>query len=341
MADLSSGGNHRNKVESQPGEAGVGEKRDVTSRPWGLAKSLVASSAKTVWGVVITVIVTAALVAWGAPAIFGSRVTVEEQVAAIRHTAARHSLYPVFGRQADLGSGVQSYVMVLRTKDTVLNTDTDDVSDIIRVYGIHGGALRLEFEYQPRAFNDGYEIEGFPYVYNVDEITDVDGNGRPELIGSFSIQSGTGLHDPVPTVISWDDYKQRFIIAPLLAHAPELTPVADPGIAQTYTQAGDPTALTSSRSSRQIRGYPVEAFGVLHRRSEPPLIIGGFLVRARDAADPQLYQAVAWTLNLTLETPDTYECPGPAVYVRPSTRASLSQELVSAWVHQRGRADCG
>jgi hypothetical protein len=309
-------------------------------RAFRAARQLLAGSAKTAWGIIIGAAVTAALAAWIVPAIFGATRSVEEQIAAMRHAAERAGLYPVFGREVDLGSGASSYVIVLRTKATVLDTNTSDVSDVIRIYRIQDKHLDLAFEYQPTPFNDGYERYGFPYIYKVLEITDVDGNGRPEIIGSFSIESGTGLHTPVPTVISWDELAQRFVLAPLLAHRPQLTPVRHPGIALKYSQAGLPLTLTSQHAPRIMHGYPVESFGVFHRDGAAPLVIGGFLVRAQDNADPELYQAVAWTLNLSLRSPDTYECPSAPVYVRPTTRTTLSETLVNGWVAQKGRGYC-
>jgi hypothetical protein len=321
----------------QPSRDGDGARRTPLIR---LLPGFFASSATTAWGVVIGAAVTAALAAWIVPAIFGSSQSVEEQIAALRHAATREGLYPVLGREVDLGSGDPSYVMVLRAQSTAQSPATASVSDVIRVYDIHEKRLRRAYEYQPLAFNDGFERFGFPYLYKVQEITDVDGNGRPEIIGSFSVQSGTGLHTPIPTVLSWDELTQQFVLAPLLAHKPHIVAVPHPGIAQGDSRAGVPLTLTSRDRPVQLQGYPVETYGVLHREHESPLVIGGFLVRARDNADPQLYQAVAWTLNLTLQTPDTYECPAAPVYVRLTTRESLSQQLVYAWVKQRGRGYC-
>jgi hypothetical protein len=265
-----------------------------------------------VWPAVVLVFLLATVGPDAYKKLRGEDPSVPAQLKAIRGAAAAENLHVVADRRVHLRSGVDSRLMVLRD-DRRHGTQSDEV----RVYDELSGALQMMYAFQP---------DRGGYVFRADRVGDLDGDGRPEVVGSYtSSHKGTTLR--VPLAISYRGPDLGYRASSLIK---------------------DPPALTQSRSARRlrlfdhhaqvaIRGYPVTDYSVA-MDGKRPVLVGGFARQQANHAQHPLLEVQVWSLSFPRGRAKAQQCgllPGRAPAV-----AREAGELTGAYRRAAGHYAC-
>jgi len=143
---------------------------------------------------------------------------ISAQVNAIRQAAQRAGDIVLLAREVALhGTDERSHLFVLTPRETG--------SGELRIYDERGGLLRLGLGFRPKTRGGGGSFAIAPpeelrrgdwdYSLGPPVETDLDGDGRSELVATYGLTTGDGPI-AVPVVVGWDDESQRYAISPLL-----------------------------------------------------------------------------------------------------------------------------
>jgi hypothetical protein len=265
---------------------------------------------------------------------------VQQQIAAIRRQAANDDLHPAAVVRADLrGTGRDSIVMVTR-HNSIESTDPNrkfrPISDEVRIYdevdsGGEHSELRRAFRFRPEPLPGRV-----PFFFHVQSSSDLDGDGRAELIGGFA-QYRMEPIAPHPVVIAWDDRAGRYRIWPLIPERPSLPAVPNGhSYAEALRRLEVPVEpLVDPRSGVRVAGIGSSGFRVIKRGKHLELV-AGYVIRQRAHVDRALHEVVGWNLRLTGSRPETFECDPTA---RPRVRVHGSRDrwdgiFVTAWTRR-------
>jgi hypothetical protein len=313
----------------------------VRQRIAALFRRQLASHAKLAWTTIFGLLITAG--AYGAfNAVTGDGKPVSEQIEGIRQEAAAAGMHAIVNRAVDLhGTGAKSYLLALRD-DRLEEPGKRGVSDDLRIYDVKDGTLRLEFQFRPT--NPRRGEPGLAYQFRLEAVKDLDGNDRPEILGSYTTLF-MGAAVPRPVVVVWDEGAQRYRIAPLLASAPRFNYRGDPGVygdvaRSLYQEAAN---LTDRLNDISISAYGTEEFGV--RAGAFPLLIAAFVVAAPSHADPPVYEIKGWRLDFQRPQPQVSECQpldaGAVLTKPPRTGFADARFFARVWVRRtRLRVSC-
>jgi hypothetical protein len=268
--------------------------------------------------------------------------SLQEQLEAIGKDAVANSMYPVIQRPVDLRGGQsRSYLIVLRdaglAETNVL--DRDNLSDRVRIYEAVDERLRLRFDFSPSGF-----LGDNPYVFRLDSISDLNADGWPEIIGSFS-PYGMGPFFPHPVVIGWDP-SGSYRIAPLLTDRPGLARIKRRGIygQGVYESYLRPDRLHSGKES--FLAYGAEDYVLVRRAGQTPILVAGYIAKAEAHADLPLVEVLGWVVDLSWPTTTAFQCIGgpqsERIFFRPRPGpVLLSHEILRTWRDRRGESLLG
>lgn len=213
-----------------------------------------------------------------------------QQLEAIRSTAADEGLQPVDDQVVDLrATGEKGHLFVFRNglKSSAYRSKAAPESDEIRIYSDEDGALTQSFAFQPefdaRLGTDRVSLHGVPVFFDLAEIADADGNGRPEVLGSFMpLAADTYEASPFPVVITWDDRQRSFRLFPLVDHPPRFrVKVGTRGLwgrSQSNTYRNK-IVLTNKKSGLKFEGYSALGFSLARTRLGDPAILESFVAK--------------------------------------------------------------
>lgn len=234
------------------------------------------------FSVAVTSAITFGLVPWinslGRPA------PLPEQLESIRSAAANNGLEVVDERVVDLrGTGEQAHLFVLRDasrRHLPSATRRPPRSDEIRLYSNESGSLALSFHFRAEL---GKGAGTDPVSFNLVSVSDVDGNGRPEIVGFFTPWAVDSLEaSPFPVVISWVDAEQAFRMFPLvdrpLRDRQQVGPRGAWGRGVIYRER---SSLTDRETGETVRGYKVLGFATTTTPLGEPAILTSYVAKAK------------------------------------------------------------
>jgi hypothetical protein len=274
-------------------------------------------------------IVAASLLSWGAvdlvrrlnDAFTADPLTIQQQMAREFREAAANGYRVVENREIDLrGTGELSRLVVLRSETAFSYSppevpQTKRVSDEVRIYDYEGSKIVQRLSFHPEEINDRQ------LLFNVDTITDLDRNGRQDIVGAFWELAMDRVF-PRPVLIRATIAGDRYEIIPFLAPPkrsddfsltqPRLVHIAAPktyadGIRHVYL---DPVVLTDPAEGITFRSYAAEDF-LLRRGRFSPVLLTAFIVKAKDHASLPTLQIHGWSINLQGAEPFIYPCDDP------------------------------
>lgn len=207
--------------------------------------------------------------------------SIASQLEAIRAGAEREGYEPIIDRTVDLkASGQNSHLFVFRDHWPLGKPwrEGRPLSDLIELYSESAGLLRPAFRFQARRIRGAT-----PVYFKLLAIRDVDGNGRPEIVGAFEPWAADTLEaSPIPAVITWDDASRSFRMFPLTARPPQIDALAPPGIYSRGLRKSYENRVTirDTQSPLKLRGFPVSAFAIARSSHGKPAILESFVVKA-------------------------------------------------------------
>jgi len=306
---------------------------------------------KTAWQV--WVIVLGLLLAAGLGLVqLGGRddASISEQLADIRKEAASDSARTVVNERMDLrGTGEQAHLLVFRDDRIFSALEGGRVqyapSDEIRIYEKADDELERRFRFQPEV----PPTTKAPYVFRLASAEDLDGNGRPEVIGAYS-RVAMGAFLPIPVVLSWDEASGDYVLHALLQRAPLLRRVAHPGVfgRTARSRYGRPVLLEDRWTRASVRGFGVESFALAVSDGAVRLI-ASYIQKAASHAARKRFEVAAWSLDLQRPRPEGFQCHLFTASGRagPPTISSAGrgddvrrQTLQRLWRDQRHRFAC-
>jgi hypothetical protein len=297
---------------------------DKDEKPSGLRdflKKTVGAGWAAFVGLVVIAVATAAYVAIAADPRHPPG-SLKEQLGAIRHrqAVAVHPRRPVVDKEIDLrGTGAQAHLLVFRD-DRLFSArhkgpffGNAPASDEIQIWEEGNGELKLRYRFQP----DISPQPGSAYVFEVQSASDLDGNGRPEIIGAFSQAYAGRPYQPLPVVLSWDDASDSYGLHSLVERRPSLRDMNRPYRKNDRLAYGLPVKLGDSRADERIRGFQAEGFAVAALPGEVRLAMGYYKTNPSDPVRVRAEIAV-WKVDLQRPRPEAVQCDLAPVW--PSTR---------------------
>jgi hypothetical protein len=263
----------------------------------------------------ITVLVTLAIT--GGVAFLSGRLTaassppgIEVQLADMRATAIRHH-EQIFVRPASLHGGL-SYVIV-REPLTEYSAALGP-SGGVEIYDVDHGRLKPMFHFKPAP--NGRER----WRYRLDGAQDLEGTGKQEVIGGFSllIDSG-GTRAFIPTIITWDDATSRYVIEALLNQTPleqvdrlRFHEFVGVGGAIWWAVESEGLTLRDFETGAKIHGYGgagyiVNTVSSFRAPSTTGLVVVAVIGSIHD--DTPVAEISGWILNPTLPKVTEANCP--------------------------------
>lgn len=245
------------------------------------------------------------------------------------------------------GAGASSYVLVLRHDGYSRlgeRPPTTTPSDELRIYDLERGKLKLRFRFEPAAPtypSEGTSLRAPGYTFRLGSVRDLDGNGRPEIIGSFETYVEESSPLPLPVVIVWDEEAARYRLSPLFGNPPRLKALPSPGMYAQYSQDeyARPRTLRDVAGSTSIVGHVADFSAVRQGSEGTPVLVGGFTAQSAETL-PEVLELKAWILDFQRPQPQTIECfPGTGhEFVSALNRGTSIYDTVVQEFEQRRRA---
>ena len=157
------------------------------------------------------------------------------QVARARKGLVRQGLEIVAFRRVRLHEGAVSYLFVVR------RTSARGPADSVRIFDDAGGHLRPALTLAPRVASGNV---GLHTRFHLTTIRDLDGDGQPEILGSFDTNEAGEEFQRVPVLIAHASAADRYVVTPLLRTS-ALDPAARAGL-PTYRFAAGAGRLAPS-----------------------------------------------------------------------------------------------
>jgi hypothetical protein len=281
----------------------------------------------------------------------GTPPTISEQLQAVRHAEAVNQRRVVASERLQLhGDGSLSYLLVFR--DNALPFRATEAfprnrpvrSDLVRIYDIHGGRLRLAFAFEPPpAAPPRYEA----FAFLPRSVEDIDGDGKNEIVGSWNFW-GMEPVEPAPVAISWDDARAQYSTIPLLSSPKStyrlhgkrqvtrfLLPPSGGYAHDVRHNYLRPTVLRDRTSGTTVTAFAAEDFFITKTRFFSRVVVAAYIVKARYHADVSAVQLIPWGFNLYGTSALIVACISPpsrqhpAIVIRP--RIPLTTAIAAYW----------
>ncbi len=166
-------------------------------------------------GTVLGFAVTAALTA-GVVWVSGKDKTEGQQIDQIRDEITSSGLEIRHFQQVSLHAGASSYLLTV-------GKPGEFEPDEIRIYDAEGESFEQRFTFDPEINSTDSRVIVSPDTFEVLTEHDIDGDGQPELIGSYSLESATAFL-MMPISIAWNTGLRQYQLQPLLAEDPRPAP---------------------------------------------------------------------------------------------------------------------
>jgi len=233
--------------------------------------------------VVFAVILGAVVSSWVIPwiASWNDPQPISKQLEEIRSAAAKEGLESIADKRVDLrATGEDGHLFVFQDRSLRHPLKMKKpVSDEIRLYSDEGGTLHVSFRFRPKLDSRS------PVLFNLVSVSDLDGNGRPEILGSFNPWAVDSLEaSPFPIVIAWDYGEGAYRMYPLVDHPPRFRRKVGPrglwgrSASSLYRKK---ISLTDHETGQTVDGFTVLGFSPA--RSTPggqPAILESFVAKA-------------------------------------------------------------
>jgi hypothetical protein len=213
-------------------------------------------------------------------------------------------------------------------------------SDEIRIYDTIDGRLHLAFRFLPQGqgqIRQAPEGDWPSFRFRASPIVDLDGDGRPELVGTFERVTLASGPMPSPVLISWDDGTQHYRLAPLISERPQLSArgAIDRSQLAGYTQ---PTVLQDRYTREKIYAYAVDHYKII-RNQPDAYLVAAYLDPASMTSSRVRYEIQAWTLDLPSGALETLACLGAPGSLHPRGSDITPDDLVS-WLRAHPSPPC-
>jgi hypothetical protein len=162
-------------------------------------------------GTLVGLLVTAAIAA-GTAWFIGQDPTTGQQIDQVRSTLEKGGLEVRAFQKLSLHAGAMSYLFAIGEQDGF-------EPDEIRIYDQEGGSFHEGFSFVPAIKSQNSEVKTVPSDFNVLSVTDPDGDGQNELLGSYDITAPRGVVR-LPVTIIWSPAESEYRLAPLLSEPP-------------------------------------------------------------------------------------------------------------------------
>jgi len=272
-----------------------------------------------------------------------------EQIDRIRRDASDGGFHTLLVREAALhGAGSKSYIVVFRDdRLTELQPKRDGPwrSDELRIYDNDNGELEPRFQFQPKA-------APAPYLFRLEAVRDLDGNGLPEVVGAFSKQGMSPIW-PQPVGVAWSE-REQYGIHSLLVDRPKLNAFRartkyEKTVSTPYLR---PHVLTDVATRRQVKGFRAEEYGIVRSGEEGAKLVAAFVSRAPASCCPELFELQAWAVDFARRTPKAVPCrlfdprlqgrDAGGIFFEPSDTGptSLVRRMRREWRRVEERVSC-
>lgn len=286
-------------------------------------------------------------------ALLGRVVPVGEQIDSVLRQAAKDGRRAVFRASVPLhGPGSRSsQVLVLRDprlKEHPAGEAVTDAhgryvvprSDEVRIYDTVDGKLRLAFRFLPQGpgqVRQAPEGDWPGFRFRPSPVTDIDGDGRPEIVGTFERVTLASGPMPAPVLISWDDGTQRYRLAPLIAQHPRLSGsnALDRAQLAGYLK---PTILQDRYTSKKVYAYATDHYKIIRDKPDA-FLVAAYLDVASMTFSRVRYEIQAWTLDLQSGALETLACLDAPGSLRPTGSDVADDDLV-AWLRDHPSPPC-
>lgn len=237
-------------------------------------------AALVVFAVLLGAVATSLVIPWIAS--LDDPQSISRQLETIRSTAAKKGLDIIEEKDVDLrATGEEAHLFVFRNRSLrhPVELTQPALSDEIRLYSDEGGSLRLSFKFRPELSSKG------PVLFNVVSISDLDGNGRPEILGSFTPWAVDSLEaSPFPLVITWNDADSAYRMYPLVDQPPRFRRQVGPrglwGRSASSLYRKEIT-ITDRGTGQTLKGFTVLGFSpVSTTPGRRPAILESFVAKA-------------------------------------------------------------
>jgi hypothetical protein len=198
----------QNETEAAESPAATSE----AERPSTRTRKILSWVADHVAATVIGLLITAGVAAGGT--VLFSKGEVGTQLDNLRGSFADQGLSVRYYKKVAMHPGAPSDVFVLSPPTKTVKPDQ------LRIYDEVDGSLQERFSLDPTEISQPVGTPGesgdttLAPGFEVDDVTDVNGDGQNELIGSYI--AGVGVAIRVPVVVGWSSAQHDYQVAPLL-----------------------------------------------------------------------------------------------------------------------------
>jgi hypothetical protein len=225
----------------------------------------------------VGLLVTAA-VAGGVTWVVGKDRTTGQQIDQVRATLEKGGLEVRAFQQISLHAGATSYLFAVGKQD---GSEPDE----IRIYDQEGNSFHEKFSFAPAIKSQNSEVEAVPFEFNVLSVTDPDGDGQNELLGSYDIVAPRG---PVrlPVTIVWNPAESDYRLTPLLLEPPKPKGGSGTLTREAITPFESPYVVNAQAES--FKAWAAESLVLLRKKPFGFLPGGLFLGTGYPAPEQQL-----------------------------------------------------
>ena len=220
-------------------------------------------------GTVLGFVVTAALTA-GVVWVTGKDKTEGQQIDQVRQEITKSGLDIRHFQEIALHAGATSYLLTV-------GRPGEFEPDEIRIYDAEGESLEQRFSFDPEIRSQNDDVVVSPETFEVLGESDVDGDGQPELIGSYTLVSATAFLR-IPVSIVWDPSQRRYLLRPLIAEDPHLQTGEDRTAREDLEPFESPFVVTTEDGER-FEAWAAESVALLEQplfyARGNPLYLGG------------------------------------------------------------------
>lgn len=246
-------------------------------KPKSKAARMLSWMGEHVAGTVLGFLVTAALTA-GVVWVTGKEKTEGQRIDQVRKEITDGGLEIRHFQKVSLHAGATSYLLTV-------GKPGEFEPDEIRIYDAEGESFEQRFSFDPEIRSQNSNVVVRPETFEVLTEHDVDGDGQPELIGSYSLESATAFL-MMPVSIVWDSAQRQYQLQPLLSENPRPLP-GEGSAAQEDLEPFESAFTVTPKEGEQFQTWAAESVAPLkqplyYAREEPLYLGASFPSPAQD-----------------------------------------------------------